>query len=270
MTEVALDARPTSHAPARPPLGTLAWARATGGVTDRRERMRMVARGMAVVVGSLPARTRQKLGLRNPRALQYDLNRLPVPDSAEAREAERLCEELDSPTLLNHCHRTYIWGVMLGILGGHRPDDELLYVAALLHDLALSPKHADSVPEISCFAAKGAELAVAEARGWAWSEDRAEALGDAICLHLNTGVPLERGTEGHLLQGAAALDVIGHRHWSIAPETIDAVLERYPRAEMKALGLPLFQAAARPGTRTDLLVHRLMFPTLVRHSQFAE
>jgi hypothetical protein len=251
-------------------LGTFAWARRTGGVTNRAERLRMTAAGLGVVLGSLPARVRQRLGLRNQRAIALDLDRLPVPDSPEAREAERLCEALESSTLLNHCQRCYVWGVLLGKLGGHDPDGELLYVASLLHDLALSPRHAEDVPQITCFAGKGAELAVAQARDWGWSEQRAEALGDAICLHLNTNVPLELGVAAHLLQSAAALDVIGHRHWDIAPETMDAVLERYPRDRMKALGLPLFHAAKKPGTRTQVLIDRLMFPTLVRHSQFAE
>jgi hypothetical protein len=35
-------------------------------------------------------------------------------------------------------------------------------------------------------------------------------------------------------------------------------------------GMHAAVAVARPGTRAHLLTHRLMFPTLVRCSQFAE
>lgn len=39
---------------------------------------------------------------------------------------------------VNHCLRTYAWGMILGAHDGLRPDAELLFVAALLHDLALT------------------------------------------------------------------------------------------------------------------------------------
>lgn len=254
----------------RPPLGTLAWARATGGITNGRERARMIAEGLAVLLGSLPGRIRQSLGLRDPKAIRHDLERIPVPDSPAARRAEELCAGTASPLVVNHSHRTYLWGALLGILSDRRPDRELLYVACLLHDLTLTDRYRDTVPEIRCFAGKGGESAARWAREWGWSERRAEALGDAICLHLNTRVPPEQGVEAHLLNAAAALDVIGHGHWSIAPETASAVVERHPRLGMKENGLRMFFAVSHPGTRTELLNRRLMFPTLVRRSQFAD
>jgi hypothetical protein len=64
--------------------------------------------------------------------------------------------------------------------------------------------------------------------------------------------------------------VIGRRHWAIAPETAAAVLERHPRLGMKENGLRMFLAVSRAGTRTELLNRRLLFPTLVRRSQFAD
>jgi hypothetical protein len=254
----------------RPPLGTLAWARATGGVTNRREQLRMIVDGVGLLLGSIPARVRQRLGVRNPKAIVYDLERLPVPDSADARRAEQLCAGTGSQMILNHSHRTYVWGTLLGILGGHRPDAELLFVAALLHDLTLTDSYRESVPEISCFGGKGAAIAATWAQDRGWSAQRAEALGDAICLHLNVKVPPARGVEAHLLHEAAALDVIGHGHWSIAPETVAAVLARHPRLRMKQDGLPLFGAVSHRGTRAWVLTHRLMFATLVRLSQFED
>ena len=65
-------------------------------------------------------------------------------------------------------------------------------------------------------------------------------------------------------------DVIGLRHWELTPPTVDAVLARYPRLDMKRTGYPLFVAEAHPRTRTQLLTRWLMFGTLVRHSPFAD
>lgn len=95
-------------------------------------------------------------------------------------------------------------------------------------------------------------------------------MGDAISLHLNASVPAHHGAEAQLLQAGAGLDVIGLRHWELAPETVAAVVGRYPRNSMKATGYANFKAEARPGTRTQLLDRWLLFGQLTRHSQFAE
>jgi hypothetical protein len=44
----------------------------------------------------------------------------------------------------------------------------------------------------------------------------------------------------------------------------------WARLGMKRNGLPAFLAVSHPGTRAHLLNRRLMFPTLVRYSQFDE
>ena len=60
----------------------------------------------------------------------------PVTPAAEAAlsVATRFC----SPALLNHCIRSYLWGAMYGTAHGIAFDDELYYVAALLHDTGLT------------------------------------------------------------------------------------------------------------------------------------
>ena len=251
-------------------VGTLQWALATGGVTTIKERARIFASGIGLLLGSLPARMRQGLGFRNPKAIAYDLDRLEMPETADAKRAAELCADTGSPLILSHSHRTYVWAMLLGMLGGHRPDVEVLYVASLLHDLTLTDKYRDIEPSIRCFAGKGAKAAAAWTSDWGWSKERSVAVGDAISLHLNTRVAPTLGVEAHLLHAGAALDVIGHGHWQIAPETMSAVLERYPRLGQKRNGMPMFRAVAHPGTRTQFLNRWMMFPTLVRCSQFDE
>jgi HD superfamily phosphodiesterase len=60
----------------------------------------------------------------------------PVTPAAEAAlsVATRFC----SPALLNHSIRSYLWGAMYGTAHGIAFDDELYYVAALLHDIGLT------------------------------------------------------------------------------------------------------------------------------------
>jgi hypothetical protein len=248
-------------------FGTLAWAEAAGGRLSRHERRREIVRAMLVFLRTAPAQARQRLGLRNPRAFGYDVDSLPLPDSRVAKEAEQLCSEASSPMLVNHCFRTYVWGAMLGRHDGLHPDAELLYVAAMLHDLALTDGFRDYAP-MPCFAAR----AGIAARDWAeergWPRHRCATLADAVSLHLNARVPAMHGPEAQLLQAGAGLDVIGLRHWELTPGTVAAVVQRYPRHAMKEASYHLFKSESHPGTRAHLLDRWLMFGTLVRHSPF--
>jgi hypothetical protein len=250
-------------------FGTLAWAQANGGRMSFRERIRELATAALVFVGTAPAQVRQRLGIRNPRAFAIDVDRLVIPDSRIAQEAEELCREASSAMLLNHCFRTYAWGMIIGESDGLRPDPELLYVASMLHDLALTDEFRDYAP-MPCFGARAGILATDWARERGWPAHRCATLADAISLHLNASVPAYHGPEAQLLQAGAGLDVIGLRHWELAPETVASVVDRYPRHNMKQASHPLFKAEAHPGTRAQLLDRWLMFGTLVRHSQFEE
>jgi hypothetical protein len=261
-------ARHAEHDCAR--FGTLAWGRATGGQLSARERLCEAVRGTQVLLRTLPAQLRQRLGFANPRARAFDLERLTLPDSRIARDAEQHMRAASSPALVTHCFRTYVWGALLGEIDGHRPDQELLFVAAMLHDLALTDAYRDVPPGIPCFGVRGAVAASAWAAEQGWPEQRCTKLGDAISLHLNVAVPAQHGPEAQLLQAGAGLDVIGLRHWELAPPTVDAVLARYPRHGMKRTSYPLFENEARPRTRAQLLTRWLMFGTLVRHAPFAE
>ena len=236
---------------------------------SRRERIREIAAAARLVLRTAPAQVRQRLGFRNPRAFAFDVDRLPIPDSSIAKEAEELCREASSPMLVNHCLRTYAWGMILGESARLRPDPELFYVASLLHDLALTDRFRDYAP-MPCFGARAGIMANDWAGERGWPAHRCSTLADAISLHLNARVPPEHGPEAQLLQAGAGLDVIGLRHWELTPETVASVLERYPRHNMKRVSYPLFKAEAHPRTRTQLLDRWLMFGTLVRHSQFAD
>jgi hypothetical protein len=250
-------------------LGTLAWAQANGGALSRRERLREVASGAALLLQLAPAQLRYRLGLRNPRAFAYDLDRLPLPDSAVARQAEELCREASSPMLVNHCLRTYAWGMILAAHDGLTPDPELFYVAAMLHDLALTDRFRGYAP-MPCFGARAALLAAdwAEARGWPAA--KRATLADAISLHLNVTVPAAHGPEAKMLQAGAGFDVIGLRHAQLAPATVAAVLARYPRLRLKRDGAALFRAESHSGTRAQMLNRWLLFGPLVRLAPFAE
>jgi HD superfamily phosphodiesterase len=60
-----------------------------------------------------------------------------IPDSKIAREAAELVRQHETDLLFNHSVRVYVFGAMKGIRQHLKFDSELLYVAALFHDMGL-------------------------------------------------------------------------------------------------------------------------------------
>ena len=114
-------------------IGTLAWAERTGGILSRRERISLLSDAIGLQMRTLPGQTRALLGRTNSRAFSVDPDRLRVPDTMIAREAEALCSEVYPQALLNHCLRSYAWGTILAERDGLEHDSEILYVTCLLH-----------------------------------------------------------------------------------------------------------------------------------------
>jgi hypothetical protein len=60
-----------------------------------------------------------------------------IPDSKIAREAAELVRQHETEMLYNHSVRVFVFGAMKGVRQNLKFDSELLYVAALFHDLGL-------------------------------------------------------------------------------------------------------------------------------------
>jgi hypothetical protein len=166
-------------------------------------------------------------------------------DSVLARRAEELVRTVSPPFLTNHCFRSHAWSVALAERDRVRFDPELLYVAALLHDLGLVPQFDSG----RCFEEDGAEAAANLAAEEGWPAERREALAEAIRLHVAVDIALEDGPEAYLLWHATGLDVVGHRHRELDARTVEQVVAVYPRLEFKQGFSALIdaQAARKPG-----------------------
>src|SRR5246127_1855176 len=68
-----------------------------------------------------------------------------IPDSKLAREATELVRDTESPLLFNHSTRVYYFASLAGKRRGLKFDSELLYIAALFHDMGLTPKYASKM-----------------------------------------------------------------------------------------------------------------------------
>jgi hypothetical protein len=209
-------------------LGSHAWMERTGGLltaAERRSLLRPLARAHAAnAAGRLSMLLRVNPGRR---ALATG-GRRPPPESVLTRAAEDLARRQLSPALLNHSYRTYAFGAALGELENLDVDRELLFAAALLHDVGL-PTTVDDVDFTRASARAAGE--VAEQVGL--STGATDILQTAITLHHSPGVTLAHGQVAYLLAAGAGLDVVGLRSWQLPPDVLTAVLAAHPRAGFK-------------------------------------
>ena len=118
-------------------VGTLEWAQRTRGRLSRAERVAVLTQVVRIQLATMPARAASRLGLRRAGLARLDVRDLRVPDSPPAREAEEVAADAQPDWMLAHAHRTYLWGVVLAAHDGVAFDEELLYIASLLHDAGL-------------------------------------------------------------------------------------------------------------------------------------
>jgi hypothetical protein len=244
-------------------VGTLDWTRRTRGRLRPRDRARLLGQGTISQLADLPRQTLARLGLRPRRLARFDVDALRVPDSAAARTAEEVCARMRPEMLVAHSHRTYAWAAILAAHEGVGFDEEVVYVGSLLHDLGLSEDHPPQAG--SCFTLVGADAALRAGEAAGWERERAELAAEAITLHMNLR-PSPDCVEARLVAAATQLDVIGQGHWRVAPETVEAVLRRHPRHDVKDGMAAIFhdQARAHPGTRAHFYQRYLGLGLLIR------
>lgn len=152
-----------------------------------------------------------------------------APDSRVARDAEEVIREIAPPFLANHSYRSYHFAVALAERDEIRFDSELLYVAALFHDVGLLAAYDTG----RCFEDDGAAAAAAFTAARGWPDDRTATVAEAIRLHAALQIELGEGPEAFLLWHSTAFDVRGRRYSDVTAETVAAVFDAYPRLDFK-------------------------------------
>lgn len=238
-----------SHAvTVRNSVGTLAWARRTGGrlsAQERQDMQRQIVESRAQAVAQQNERVRDVMR-------HLDLDAIPIPDSALAKKAEQYAAELSPETLLNHCYRTYLWGSLLAQCDKTKLDDpELLYVASLLHDLGVTDCHFGQDQRAHCFAVEGGFAAEAFLLEKGLDRDKAERVAEAIILHINPSVGAEHGPIARYLSAGALCDMLAYRTSDIPVATARRVLTRYPGLDIvpQFSQFVLREVALRPHSR---------------------
>ncbi len=148
-----------------------------------------------------------------------------IPDSELCQKATRLVAELSPKVLYHHCIRSYLFAEVLGQRDGLQYDRELLYLSTVMHDLGLTERFNGE----QRFEVDGADAAGSFLMEHGLPEEKAEIVWDAIALHTSLGIASRKRPEIALTHLGIGMDVFGFRAEDIASETVERVIEAYPR-----------------------------------------
>ncbi len=148
---------------------------------------------------------------------------LTIPSTPVAQAAADFAAEACAPFLLDHSYRTYHFGRML--VGPGELDEEVAFVASMLHDIGLTDDHGGT----TSFELGGADVAARflEARGW--EPARIRLVETAIIRHTN--LQPNEALEELVVQAGAALDVAAIPADAVEREDVGEILARHPRRD---------------------------------------
>jgi hypothetical protein len=169
-----------------------------------------------------------------------------IPDSKIAVEATEVAREASSPPLFNHVLRSYIFAELVGRRMNVRYDSELLYIAAVLHDLGLTERYQGA----GRFEVDGADAAAQFLSARGVLKDRVDLVWDAIALHSSFGIADRKQPEIALVFFGTGVDVGGVMLDQIPPEALEHVIEAYPRLGFKKAFLEAIAEVVRKKPQT--------------------
>jgi hypothetical protein len=149
-----------------------------------------------------------------------------IPDSKLAREVTQFIRDTEGDLLFHHSARVYFWGALTGTRTGLSYDPELLYTAAMFHDIGLTARYEESRLR---FEVDGANAARDFLRGHGISEGDIETVWNAVALHTTPGVPEFMRPEIALVQAGAGMDVAGRGYDQFTEAQREAVVAAHPR-----------------------------------------
>src|ERR1700730_7481264 len=150
------------------------------------------------------------------------------PDSKLAREATELVRDTESALLFNHSTRVYYFGSLVGKRRGLKFDPALLYIAAMFHDMGLTPRYSSKSDR---FEVDGANAARGFLRQHNISQPEIDTVWTAIALHTTVGIPQYMHSVVALLTNGVAMEVLGIAYSEFSDSDRQAIVGAYPRTE---------------------------------------
>ena len=187
------------------------------------------------------------------RRIPREIGGIAVPDDAVSTAAWRWAQSALPAYLLAHSVRSYCWGAEIARREGWRFDRDVLWTAALFHDVGLARLTTNTM----CFEVEGAEIARRFLARNGMSPADADRAAIAIILHMQPNVTLADGVESVLLDRATGIDVRGADIGAIE-KVRDGVIRAFPRGSFDRLFMRAIsrEAADRPTCQSARFVRR--------------
>ena len=248
-------------------IGTHTWTVRTGGQLTRAEARSLLPRLVKVHANNAVGRLAMFAHVNSGRRVRLAPEVLKAPSSVLTRAAEERAQKLLPPVLLGHAYRTYAFGMAVGAVEGVEVDTELLFAAAMLHDVGLAGPRARVD-----FTLTSARVARDVAEEVGLSTAATEAMRTAITMHHTPGVTAEDGPVAYLLSAGAGVDVAGLKSWKLPPEVLTTAVRETPRLGFKREFTDLWRAEAKavPAGRARLLRRYGAFDLAIKLAPFSE
>jgi hypothetical protein len=150
-----------------------------------------------------------------------------IPDSRLAREATQFIRDTESDFLFQHSTRVYLWAALAGQRRELTFDPELLYTAALFHDVGLTAGFQESRLR---FEVDGANAARDFLRGHGISDVDIEKVWLAIALHTTPGISPHLHPIVALTAEGVMMDLVGLGYDQFTDAQRQAVETAYPHS----------------------------------------
>ncbi|WP_344954476.1 HD domain-containing protein [Actinomadura miaoliensis] len=173
-----------------------------------------------------------------------------IPSSRIAREAAVFARQAYSETLFNHVMRTYVFGSLVFDRRGVHYDRELVFVAAVLHDLGLVESFQTPAEPFEVDGADAARRFLRERRVPA---ERAELVWDAIALHTSIGIATRKRPEIALVSVGSGMDFTGNDLRQLPSGALEEVLAAFPRKGFKQNALDAMMSLCRTKPLGELM-----------------
>jgi HD domain-containing protein len=148
-----------------------------------------------------------------------------LPDTTLALTATDLARAACPPFLFNHCMRTYVFGALFAARDRVTYDEEMIFIAATLHDVGLTTKYATPGHP---FEMDGADAAKAFLVSHGVTEARAELVWNAIALHTSM-LAEHQAPQIALVGNGAGADVFGSEIRTLPQDRVQATVMAFPR-----------------------------------------
>jgi hypothetical protein len=162
-------------------------------------------------------------------ALPREIAGVRFPDSFLAQKAVDLAFRVSPAVVWNHVLRTFVFGALVGKAQSLRYDEELFFLASVLHDLGLTAEFRGA----ERFEVVGADAADAFLKDQGVDPERREIIWDAIAFHTSVGIASRKRPEIALVHIGAGVDVIGLELDRLPPAVVAETIEAFPRHDFK-------------------------------------